>query len=252
MLNKLDVRMRQVLIGMISVILLVLTGCALVYNPATGRKEIVVFDTEQEVQLGESFDKQIREEHEISKDQALRSRVEEIGQKVAHFSDRTDLEYHFDIIEEEELNAFAIPGGFIYVHTETMEKSTDDELACILGHEIAHIAARHPIKRFEAHYGYHLPLAIILGQISSAETRYILDTFLNSIIPLGYSREDEKLSDKLGIKYAHSAGFDPNGMISFFNKLLEAKKTLIEVPVFMRTHPYIEERIEKRKKEYKK
>lgn len=232
-------------------VILLLTSCALVYNPATGRKEMVVFDTEQEVRLGKSFDAQIRKDYNISQDQVLRLRVDRIGQQVANTSDRIDIKYNFEIIEEEGLNAFAIPGGFIYVHTETMEEATDDELACILAHEIGHIAARHPIKRFEAQYGYHLPIAIILGQVSSTETRYILDTFLNNIVPLGYSREDENWADKLGVKYAYLAGFDPNAMVSFFNKLLEAKKDRADVPVFMRSHPYVEERIGKVETEIK-
>ena len=127
-------------------VILCCSGCATVYNPATGRQELILIDTPTEVALGRNVAKGITKEYTLSRDPSRLARLKKIGTKIASVSDRSNLTYHFHAVEDEELNAFALPGGYVYINTGLMDETTDDELACVLGHELGHVAARHSIK----------------------------------------------------------------------------------------------------------
>jgi len=226
-----------------------LYGCATVYNPATQKKEFIIFDTKTEVSLGKSFNKQIEKEYELLDDEILNNRLQEIGNRVSGVSDRQDLKYHFFIVADDQLNAFALPGGFIYINKAVLDIATDDELACVLGHEIGHVAAKHSMKKLQAVLGYQILINTAFNK-SSVDLIKSIDIVFN-IVSLGYSREDERLADKLGVKYARKAGYNPEAMISFFYKLRdEAKKASPHFNlVFLSSHPPIEERIKNVKQE---
>ena len=230
-------------------IVIFLCGCATIYNPATQKKEFIIFDTKTEVSLGKSFSKQIEKEFKLLNDEVLNDRLEIIGKNVSTVSDRQDLEYHFFIVDDDQLNAFALPGGFIYVNKGVLDISTDDELACVLGHEIGHVAAKHSMKKLQAVLGYQILINIAFRK-SSTDLINSIDIIFN-IVSLGYSRKDERLADKLGVKYAWKAGYNPEGMITFFYKLRnEAKKLGPHFNLlFLSSHPPIEERIKNVKKE---
>ncbi|MCM8783786.1 MAG: M48 family metallopeptidase [Candidatus Omnitrophica bacterium] len=222
-----------------------LSGCATVYNPATQQKELILIDTGTEVMLGKQIDFQISQSYEIVKGTQDNERVNIIGKKVAEVSDRQDIRYIFKIVKDKEVNAFCTPGGYVYIHTGLLEKVNDDELACVIGHEIGHVAARHIVKKLQAQLGYELLVSLALGRGGAQEIEKALNVAFN-IIALGYSREDEFLADKLGIKYAYKAGYDPQAMINFFKKLQELKKDkTMATPLFLRSHPYLEQRIER-------
>lgn len=226
-----------------------LYGCATIYNPATQQKELILIDTDTEVMLGRQVDFQISQNYTIIKGTKDNERVNIIGRKIAEVSDRQDLKYVFKIIKDKEVNAFCIPGGIVYVNTGLLEKVDDDELACVLGHEVGHIAARHIVKKIQAQLGYELLVSLALGRLGAQGVEKALDIVFN-IIALGYSREDEFLADKLGIKYAYKAGYDPEAMVRFFKKLQELKKDkTIATPLFLRSHPYLEQRIERAEEE---
>ena len=154
------------------------------------------------------------------------------------------LDYHFKIVKDKELNAFAIPGGFIYVNKGLMDIATNDELAGVLAHEIGHIAARHSVKRLQAVLGYQIIMGIALG-ISGQQTIGQATDVVFNLVNLGYSRKDELLADRLAVKYSRKSGFNPRGILTFFEKLKkEAEK---EGPnfnlVFLSSHPPLEQRI---------
>jgi len=232
-------------------IIFYLCGCVTVYNPATQKNEFIIFDTESEVALGKSLSKQIEIRYKIFDDKELNDRLQRISTDVSNMSDRRDLEYHFFVIDDDQLNAFALPGGFIYVNKAVLEEATDNELACVLGHEIAHIAARHSIKKLQAALGYQILINIAFRK-SSADLINSVDIIFN-IVSLGYSREDERLADKLGVKYAWEAKYNPEGMISFLYKLKdESNRTGPHFNlVFLSSHPPIDERIKNIKQEIK-
>ena len=220
-------------------------GCATVYNPVTGRQERSLYSTEEEVVVGESVDRQIRKEMTPSSNAELIKRVEKIGQKVAGNSGRGDITFHFAVMEDKSVNAFAGPGGYIYVTTGLLGLvSSDDELACVLGHEIGHVAARHAIKQMQSQVLYSVPASIIFSESRYAQIEQAVNIAFN-LTQLSYSRKDELQADTLGMSYAHQAGYNPSGMVSFLKKLGEIEEKnprLIIVP--LSTHPVTSVRIE--------
>jgi predicted Zn-dependent protease len=220
-----------------------LSGCATIYNPATEREELILIDTASEVALGNNLAVQIERQYVLSKDVDLNKHVEEIGQRIASYSDRTDLQYHFKVVKNKEVNAFSTPGGYVYVHTGLLKIVNDDELACVIGHEVGHIAAKHSVKKLQAQMGYNILMSLAFSRGRFHDLQRVINITFN-LITQGYSREDEFLADKLGVKYTYKAGYEPQGMITFLNKLKEIegrKPSAIEI--ILRSHPAISQRI---------
>jgi predicted Zn-dependent protease len=225
---------------------LFVSGCVTIYNPATQRRESLFLNTSQEVSLGRDLDRQISSKYKILYDPQRQARLDAIGSRVAMASDRTDIAYVFRIVEDKELNAFATPGGFVYLHSGLMDVANDNELACVLAHEIGHIAARHSVKQMQTSLGYQLVLGIALGVSGSQDIGNAMNVVFN-VTNLGYSRKDEYLADYLAVKYALRAGYDPIGMVTFFQKLKreeQARGGGARI-VFLSSHPPIEERIKR-------
>jgi len=223
------------------------SGCATIYNPATGQKEFIFITTPAEVSIGNTLAEKISRQFKISKDSQKIDRVVMVGKKIADVSDRKDIEYRFNVIEDEDLNAFTTPGGYIYINSGIIEKSTDNELACVIGHEIGHVAARHIAKKIQAQIGYDILMNIAASRSGLNDIQRAASISYD-LVMLGYSREDELLADKLGAKYAYKAGYDPNAMITFLEKLKDTKKEGIGFS-FLRSHPYTSERIKALEKE---
>lgn len=228
-------------------ILLVLSSkCNAEYNLATKEQEYLLFNTASEVRLGRSLAQKVEKKFKISKDTALQERIQRIGRDIALVCDRRDITYFFTVLESEKVNAFALPGGYIYVSKGLIEKTdSDDEIAGVLAHEIGHIVARHSIKRLQASLGYNLISVLAVAATKDARFKRGLDSAFTQIM-LGYSREDELLADRLAIKYTRKAKYNPEAVISFLEKLIRIEK---EAPIrplvagYARTHPYLPERI---------
>lgn len=232
----------------VSVVALTLSGCTFIYNPATQRKEITFIDTRQEIILGRNMDMQVKRKFKLIDDVEMEKRLNSIAYKIAAASHRQDLIYRFKIINDKELNAFALPGGFVYVHNGLIQAATDDELACVLGHEIGHIAARHSVKKLETAIGYNLAMSIALSLIDKNTAMQIMSQAVDQFFTVGslyYSRKDELLADKLSVRYAKKAGFNPRAMITFFEKLKkESERRGPKIKIYLlSSHPAIEERI---------
>jgi len=229
-------------------ILLVVAGCMIVTNPATKRKDIILIDDAQEVEIGRQVAAKVEKRYQVSRDPKLNSWVKEIGQRLAAVSERKNLEFEFKVLERKEINAFALPGGFIYVNKGLLAMVDDDsELAGVLGHEIGHITARHGIKKLQNQIGYSLLISILFK--NNDTTRRIIDTAF-TLISLGYSREDEFEADKLSVIYTYKAGYNPEGMVKFLQKLKQMeKREPLEIETFLSTHPPTSERIKRIKEE---
>jgi predicted Zn-dependent protease len=233
-------------IKFIVLLLLIFTasGCVTIYNPATQRNETLLIDTKSEVSLGRDMDRELHKKLKFLNDPLMQSRLDSLGAKIANYSDRQDLFYHFQVVKDPELNAFAIPGGFVYVNSGLIQAANDDELAGVLAHEIGHIAARHSVKKLQAVMGYQLVMNIALGLSGQSTLGRSLDVVFN-LVNLGYSRQDEFLADSLAVKYARRADFNPQGIITFFEKLKaesERRGSGFRL-AFLSSHPPIEERI---------
>jgi len=221
-----------------------LAGCSTEYNVVTGQEEMYFYSTDKEVQLGMSIVKEIEKEYELVEDPLIQKRVEEIGRKIAAVCDRQDVKYSFKVLEDEEVNAVSLPGGFIYINKGVVDKAADDdELAAVLAHEVGHIVARHSIKKLQAIMGYSI-LRVLAGSVSeSAQVGSAADIAFTEIL-LGYGREDELLADQLACRYAKRAGYDPYAMIRFLEKLQDInKRRPLRPKSYFKTHPYVPDRV---------
>ena len=230
------------------IILLFLSGCTTIYNSATGKRETLLIDTKSEVSLGKDMVRQVESEMRLLKNPQMQGRLDSVGNKIAAVSDRQDLKYYFSIVDDKEFNAFALPGGNVYVNSGLIQAANDDELAAVVGHEVGHIAARHSVKRLQTVLGYQLISAIALGVSGQEQILQAVDVAFNVMV-LGYSRKDEYLADKLGVKYTNAAGFNPYGMVTFFQKLQNEGKNAGFNLVFLSSHPSIGDRIKQAENE---
>jgi len=221
-----------------------LSGCSTEYNLATKQEEKYYYSTDKEVQMGASINRQIQKEYKFAGDPLQLKRVEDIGRKIAAVSDRKEIDYYFQVLDDDQINAVSLPGGYVYVNSGLIDKvSSDDELACILAHEVGHIVARHSIKKLQAMQGYSVLRLLVAVAPGTAGVGNAADAAFTQLL-LGYSREDELLADQLGARYAKLAGYDPHGMISFLEKLQDINRRMpITEMNYFRTHPYAPDRI---------
>lgn len=217
-------------------------GC--VTNPVSGQAQLRLISTEEEVTLGGNLDDRIRSEYSVITGTPEAERVARIGEKIAAVSDRRDITYQFALLESDDLNAFAAPGGFIYVTSETERVAeTDAELAAVIAHEVGHVAALHSVNQMQRALAYDILAALVLGE-DQQRVAEAADIAFNAVIMTGFSRQDELQSDELGVKYAWKAGYDPYGLANFFVDLQERnQETMVdEAFEFLRSHPNISER----------
>lgn len=222
---------------------LLLSGCATEYNLATKSQEVYFYSTDKEVEMGRNIDRQIMKKYKLVDDILLQNRVQEIGKRIVEVCDRKEIDYHFRVIQEEEINAVALPGGYIYIFSGLLSKiENDDQLAAVLAHEIAHIVARHNIKRLQALTGYSIFQLGLAAVGKGSEVGITAEAIFTQLL-LGYSREDELLADKLAARYLKKAGYNPLGMISLLEKIKEIeRKKPLRPNHYFKTHPSITDR----------
>jgi predicted Zn-dependent protease len=208
------------------------------YNPATSKQETILYSTEKEVRMGQKISKKVEKKYGFSENEEMQERVKAIGAKIAAVSDRDDLEYHFTVIDDKELNALALPGGFIYISSGLVEAAdSDDEIAAVLAHEVGHVAAKHSMKQLQGEYLYTFLTALtIAGNADSGFQTGSNFTYIS--LMMQYSREYEKEADKLSVRYMERAGYDPNAALIMLDKLDELdKKRPSRVYTYFRSHP---------------
>jgi predicted Zn-dependent protease len=226
--------------------LAVAAGCAT--NPVTGKRELSLMSEAQEIQIGQQQDVEVRREMGVYNDRALQEYVSTLGMKLAQVSERPNLPWHFTVVDVPAINAFALPGGYIYI-TRGILPFLDDEaqLAGVLGHEIGHVTARHAAQQYSRATGAQLGL--ILGSIFVPQTRPFAQLGESGLglLFLKYGRDDEEQADTLGVKYASSAGWDPAGVPQMLTTLarIEDASDNKGVPNWLSTHPAPVDRIQK-------
>ncbi|MBM3248869.1 MAG: septum formation protein Maf [Candidatus Omnitrophica bacterium] len=217
-----------------------LFGCATEYNVATGREDLIMFDTEAEIKMGQSVARSFEEKYKLVKDHELQAKVEEIGQKIVAVCDRKDINYRFKVLDEDEVNAVSLPAGYVYLFKGLTDKiENDNEIAGVIAHEVGHIVAKHIIKKLQAALGYNL-MNLLLIPTRSADAIQGANAAFAAVF-LAYSQEDEFLADKLAVKYTRLAGYNPEGVLTLLEKLKDQKET--REFSYWRTHPYITARI---------
>ncbi|WKN45573.1 M48 family metalloprotease [Tunicatimonas pelagia] len=214
-----------------------LSGCAT--NPVTGKKELMLMSSNQERAMGEQNDPQITQFFGVYDDKELQQFINQKGQQMAKVSHRPDLAYEFKIVDSPVVNAFAVPGGFIYFTRGIMAHFNNEaEFAGVLGHEIGHVTARHSASQYSKQM--LAQVGLVAGMVISPELAQFADAAQQGIglLFLKFGRDDEKQSDKLGVEYSTKIGYDADEMANFFNTLDRMRGDAGQsVPTFMSTHP---------------
>ncbi|WP_043582525.1 M48 family metalloprotease [Geminisphaera colitermitum] len=226
---------------------LFITGCATVQD--TGRKQLLLTSADEEAKMGiQSFD-QIKKEEKISTNAATNARIQKIGKRIAAAvgRDLPNAQWEFVVFDSPTVNAFALPGGKVGVYTGLIKlASSDDEIATVMGHEIAHVSCRHGGERMSQQMVAQLGgVALALGtQNSQYQALYAqaYDTGSQLAIMLPYSRKHETEADEVGLRYAANAGYDPRAAVTFWQKMAAQSAGQEPLPI-LSTHPSNADRI---------
>ena len=226
-------------------VLFLVVGC--VVNPVSGKKQLAFMSEADEIALGAESDPQVIAEFGLYENPTLQSFIETHGEEMVAVSHRPSLKFHFRILDSPVVNAFAVPGGYVYFTRGIMGYFNNEaEFAGVLGHEIGHITARHGVDQYTK--SLIAEVLLVGGMAVSKEFR----AFANEaqigmqLLMLKYSRDHESQSDQLGVEYSTKVGYDAREMANFFKTL----KWLSDdsgsgIPTFLSTHPDPVDRLEK-------
>jgi predicted Zn-dependent protease len=203
--------------------------------------------TQQEVQMGQEYAAQINAQLPIVEDPEINRYVNLLGDSIAKLADNRGLEYHFYIVNAAEINAFAVPGGFVYVNRGLIDKTQNlSQLAGVLGHEIGHVVRRHTVKQMQKAQGANIGVVIgcTLLNVCGSQAAQAAINVGGSALFAKFSRDDEREADEEGVKNVIRAGISPQGMPEMFQILLdERQRNPSAVEGWFATHPGEEERI---------
>ena len=223
----------------------VATACAT--NPATGNREFSLMSEAQEVELGRQMDVEIRREMGVYDDPELQRYVESVGMRLAKQSDRPNLPWHFTVVDSPAVNAFALPGGYVYLTRGIMPfLDNEAQLAGVLGHEIGHVTARHSAQQYTKSTSAGLGLALLGIFVPEARPFGGLAENALGLLFLKHGRDAERQADSLGVAYAARTGWDPSGVAGMLNTLArldEAAGSRKGVPNWLSTHPAPADRV---------
>jgi predicted Zn-dependent protease len=223
----------------LAAVLALLVACAT--NPATGKRQISLMSEAQEISAGQEGDAQVKMEMGIYNDPNLQEYVSGIGMRLAKLSERPTLPWHYTVVDSPAVNAFALPGGYIYITRGILPFLNDEaQLAGVLGHETGHVTARHSAQQYTRSIGGTIGLVALGIFVPAARPFGQLTEQALGVLFLKYSRDFELQADQLGAKYAAAANWDPAGvpdMLAALGRLDEASGQSHGVPNWLETHP---------------
>ncbi len=233
-------RRNKILSGLVLLTAAMLLAVSCAVNPVTGKRQIMLMSEAQEVALGVSYDPQVLATFGVYDDPGLQSFVQAKGTEMGKLSHRPNLEYHVKVVDSPVVNAFAVPGGFIYLTRGILAQFNNEaELMGVLGHEMGHVTARHSVsQQTKQQLG---TLLLIGGMIASEKfanyAQYAMQGM--ELLFLSFSRDDERQADALGCEYSSRMGYDGTKMADFFNVLNKMNMAHSQggVPTFLSTHP---------------
>lgn len=239
--------MRALLLS--SLLLLFLGGCV-TSNPYTSRSQLMLIDKKEELKMGREASEEILKNSKKSSNMQATRRVMEVGTKIARVAEQSDFAWEFHLIEDPSINAFCLPGGKVFVYTGILTLvESDDELAVVMGHEIAHAIARHGAERLSVSMASELGrnLIGIALDMKQPQSKKLFDTAygvgMNVGVMLPYSRAQELEADRIGLLLMKRAGYNPNAALTFWEKM-RANQGGGKGGDFLSTHPSDSKRIE--------
>jgi predicted Zn-dependent protease len=238
---------RRSLAGRLALVALPLAAAGCATNPATGGTQLSLISENQEIAMGRDAAAEVDVSMGLYDDAALQAYVDSVGQVLAAASERPQLPWRFRVVDDPVINAFALPGGYIYLARGIMTHfNSEAELASVLGHEIGHVTARHSVEQISR--AQLAGVALIAGSVfvpEIAQYSGILSQSLGLLF-LKFGRDDEKESDGLGFRYMTRVGYDPEGAVSMFETLKRQRDAAggNPIPEWASTHPDPGNRVE--------
>lgn len=225
-------------------------GC--VYNEATGRRQLNLVPDDQLESLSAEAWNEVRRRERVSRSPTAQARVAEVGRRVVRATGGVPNAWEYVAFESDQLNAFALPGGRIGVYTGLLDLTggDDSELATVMGHEVAHVYARHSAERTSAQLlAQGIPiLASVALTFSNVDQPELIVAALGAGVAVGvllpFNRNQELEADKLGVRYMHQANYDLDAAAEFWRKM-QAAAGPSRQPAFLSTHPSPGSRIER-------
>ncbi len=229
----------------VAVSVLLSQGCA-----TTTGQDLNLLSPQEEAQIGKQFSAEVEKESKVLQNPAIQAYVQRVGQRLAAMSPRqNDVQYTFEVIDAPDtVNAFALPGGYIYVYTGLLRLCENEaELAAVMAHEIGHVAAYHHGEAITRQVGFSMLAELALGENPGAAAQ-VLSTLVGNGVGAAYSREQERQADQLGMDILVRAGYRPDAMVTFMQKLqAEDQKSggsAAGLPIFA-SHPPTDERLQR-------
>ncbi|MFH1942795.1 MAG: M48 family metalloprotease [bacterium] len=222
-----------------------LLACAV--NPVTGKREFMILTEQDEIQMGAETDQEIAKTYGIYEAPQLTAYINRIGQDLKPHTHRPNMEYKFKVLDSPIVNAFAVPGGYIYMTRGILAYFNNEaELAGVLSHELGHVNARHTARSYSR--ASLAMLGIGIGSVISEKFAKVAGVFEfgASLLFLKFSRDDERQADDLGVEYSSKAKYDAHQMAAFFETLerMHPQSGLSVLPDWFSTHPNPTDRIE--------
>ena len=218
-----------------------IVGC--VTTGPGGKSSFIIIPSSQEAAIGQGMADEIAASEKVLGDVVWQAYVNEVGQKIVAVCDRHDIEYRFTVIESDQINAFAAPGGYVYFYTGLLrEMDNEAELAAVMAHEISHVVARHSVKRLQTAMGVSLAYDLATGGESSQAVDLAVGIGMNLLFA-DFSRDDEREADDFAMTYMVRAGYNPQAMITMFDKLAAMGGPSNAFEKLISTHPESQERI---------
>lgn len=229
---------------LVSTALLLALACTM--NPATGRRQLTLIGEQQEIAMGMQYDKSVVAEYGLYPDDGWQAYIDEIGSTLAAASERPELDWQFRVVDDATVNAFAVPGGFVYMTRGILAHfNSEAQLATVMGHEIGHVTARHSVEQISRAQLAQLGLGVAM--IASEDVRQYagLAQMGVGVLFLKFSRDDERQSDGLGLRYLLRAGYDPEEAPRVFEMLDRNSEVQghSRLPEWQATHPSPDRRV---------
>jgi predicted Zn-dependent protease len=204
--------------------------------------------TQQEEQIGAQYAQQINQQLPLIRDAATNQYINALGRKIAAVADPRGIPYTFYVVNSDVVNAFSIPGGYVYVNRGLIERADNEaQLAGVLGHEIGHVVERHSITQMARAQNANTMLSVLYGVLLRRNPSGVEQAGIQvggSAVFAGYSRTAEREADRDGVAFMTRAGYDPHQLQLFFEKLMQLEKTQpSKIESFFATHPGTQERI---------